>query len=85
MGYFVGVSNDVNIYVEDLNPESQRTILFLHGWPANLNLFEYQFDRLPQAGFRCIGIDTRGLKVSCSYTCSRNGEDNPHHFSGFLQ
>jgi len=60
MGYYVYVNN-VNIYVEDLNPKGKKTILFLHGWPANRNLFEYQFDKLPQLGYRCIGIDTRGF------------------------
>ncbi|NLY42614.1 MAG: alpha/beta hydrolase [Clostridiaceae bacterium] len=63
MGYYVKVNN-VNIYVEDLNPESKKTILFLHGWPANHNLFEYQFNKLPQLGYRCIGIDTRGFGKS---------------------
>ncbi|AUS97101.1 alpha/beta hydrolase [Clostridium thermosuccinogenes] len=63
MGFYVKAKN-VNIYVEDLNPECKKTILFLHGWPANLNLFEYQFDKLPQLGYRCIGIDTRGFGKS---------------------
>lgn len=63
MGYYVNVNN-VNIYVEDLNPESKKTIVFLHGWPGNHNLFEYQFDKLPELGFRCIGIDTRGFGKS---------------------
>ena len=61
MGYYVNINQEVNIYVEDLNPKSQKAILFLHGWPANLNLFEYQFNKFPQLGFRCIGIDTRGF------------------------
>ncbi|AGC68717.1 alpha/beta hydrolase fold protein [Thermoclostridium stercorarium subsp. stercorarium DSM 8532] len=61
MGYYVNVSKDVNIYVEDLNPEGQKAILFLHGWPGSHKLFEYQFNKLPQLGFRCIGIDTRGF------------------------
>ncbi len=61
MGYYVQVENNVNIYVEDLNPESNKTILFIHGWPGNHNLFEYQFDQLPKLGYRCIGIDTRGF------------------------
>ncbi len=63
MGYYVNV-NGVKIYVEDLNPESKKTIVFLHGWPGNHNLFEYQFDKLPQLGYRCIGIDTRGFGKS---------------------
>lgn len=68
MGYYVYVNN-VNIYVEDLNPESKKPILFLHGWPGNHNLFEYQFNKLPELGYRCIGIDTRGFGKS----------DKPYH------
>jgi non-heme chloroperoxidase len=64
MGYYVRVESDVNIYVEDLNPSGNKTILFVHGWPGNHNLFEYQFDELPKLGYRCIGIDCRGFGSS---------------------
>ena len=57
----VNGKDDVKIFVQDLNPEYEKTILFLHGWPANYKLFEYQLDQLPNYGFRCIGIDTRGF------------------------
>ena len=70
MGYYVNVNN-INIYVEDLNPESKKTILFLHGWPGNHNLFEYQFNKLPRLGYRCIVICTRCFgksdKPFCGY------------------
>lgn len=61
MGYYVYVEPKVKIYVEDVNPEGNNTILFIHGWPANHNLFEYQFNQLPRMGYRCIGIDIRGF------------------------
>jgi len=61
LGYYVRVESNVKIYVEDLNPEGKKTILFLHGWPGNHKLFEYQFNELPKMGYRCIGIDTRGF------------------------
>lgn len=61
MGYYVRVEPDVKIFVEDVNPEGEKTILFIHGWPANHKLFEYQFDQLPKRGYRCIGIDLRGF------------------------
>ena len=64
MGYYVRVEPDVNVYVEDLNPEGYKTIVFLHGWPGSHNLFEYQFDVLPKCGYRCIGIDMRGFGKS---------------------
>lgn len=61
MGYYVIVEPNIKIYIEDLNPEGKKTILFIHGWPANHKLFEYQFDQLPQMGYRCIGVDIRGF------------------------
>ncbi len=61
MEYYITVEPDVKIYVEDLNPEGEKTILFIHGWPANHKLFEYQFDKLPKKGYRCIGVDIRGF------------------------
>lgn len=61
MGYFVNTAENIKIYVEDLNPKGEKTILFIHGWPGDHNLFEYQFNQLPEIGFRCIGVDTRGF------------------------
>lgn len=58
------VEKDVKVYVEDLNPKGRKTILFLHGWPGDHNLFEYQFNQLPKVGYRCIGIDMRGFGKS---------------------
>ncbi|MDF2487155.1 MAG: non-heme haloperoxidase family protein [Herbinix sp.] len=64
MGYYITVEPNVNIYVEDLNPEGEKTILFLHGWPGSHELFEYQFDQLAKQGYRCIGMDQRGFGKS---------------------
>jgi len=64
MGIYIMVEKDVKVYVEDLNPKGRKTILFLHGWPGDHNLFEYQFNQLPKVGYRCIGIDTRGFGKS---------------------
>lgn len=64
IGYYVSVDQNVNIYVEDIKPDLEKTILFIHGWPANHKLFEYQFNVLPEMGYRCIGIDLRGFGKS---------------------
>lgn len=64
MGYDITVEPNVKIYVEDLNPEGFKTIVFLHGWPGSHKLFEYQFNVLPQYGYRCIGLDQRGFGYS---------------------
>jgi non-heme chloroperoxidase len=64
MGYYVKVKPNVKIYVEDLNEEGKKTIVFLHGWPGSHKLFEYQFDYLSKKGYRCIGLDQRGFGSS---------------------
>lgn len=61
MGYYIRVEQDVNIFVEDVNSGGNKTILFIHGWPLNHNAYEYQFNKLPKIGYRCIGMDTRGF------------------------
>jgi non-heme chloroperoxidase len=64
MGFYVKVEPDVRMYVEDLNPDGCKTILFIHGWPASHRMFEYQFNQLPRMGYRCIGVDLRGFGKS---------------------
>lgn len=64
VGYYVAVESGIKLYVEDLNPEGKKTIVFLHGWPLSHKQFEYQFNVLPSMGYRCIGIDWRGFGKS---------------------
>lgn len=64
LGYYIKVEQNVNVYVEDLNPEGRETIVFLHGWPGSHELFEYQFNQLAMNGYRCIGLDQRGFGKS---------------------
>jgi non-heme chloroperoxidase len=64
MGYQIMVEPGVQVNVADLNPSGARTILFLHGWPLNLNAYEYQLEHLPKMGFRCLAMDMRGFGLS---------------------
>lgn len=79
MGFYITVERNVKIFVEDLDPGNGRTILFIHGWPLNHKMFEYQFDQLPKKGYRCIGMDLRGFGKSDrpwkGYTYNRLAED----------
>lgn len=79
MEHWVIVEPNVKIYVNDINPLSRKVILFIHGWPANHRLFEYQFDQLPQMGYRCIGVDIRGFgnsdKPMDGYSYDRLADD----------
>ena len=64
MSYSIAVEPNVRVYVEDLNPTGNPTIFFIHGWPGNHNLFEYQFNQLPKLGYRCVAMDIRGFGLS---------------------
>lgn len=64
MVYFITVNSGVKIYINDINPGGEKPILFMHGWPANHKLFEYQYNELIKAGYRCIGMDVRGFGQS---------------------
>lgn len=79
MGYYVSVEPGVRVYVEDINPGGNKTILFIHGWPLSHKQFEYQFDVLPAMGYRCIGIDWRGFgnsdKPVSGYNYDRLADD----------
>lgn len=79
MGYFIEAEPSVNLYVEDINPQSGKAIVFLHGWPLSHLQFEYQFDDLSQKGYRCIGIDWRGFgrsdKPATGYNYNRLADD----------
>src|ERR671923_138159 len=56
----VRTAHGVKINIEDLSG-SGRPVVFIHGWPVNHKMFEYQFTELPKYGYRCIGVDLRGF------------------------
>ncbi len=79
MEYRIIVEPDVSVYVTEVNPLGEKTILFLHGWPLSHKAYEYQFDQLIQCGYRCIGMDTRGFgnsdKPADGYNYDRLADD----------
>ncbi|MFL5662010.1 MAG: alpha/beta fold hydrolase [Ktedonobacteraceae bacterium] len=62
MSIKIASTNDIKINVQDIG--SGKPVVFLHGWPVNSNMFEYQYNELPKHGYRCIGIDLRGYGES---------------------
>ncbi|MGW8457568.1 alpha/beta fold hydrolase [Bacillus atrophaeus] len=62
MGHYIQTEEHVTLFVEDIG--SGRPIVFLHGWPLNHEMYEYQMNELPKRGFRFIGIDFRGYGKS---------------------
>jgi non-heme chloroperoxidase len=52
----------VNIYYEDTG--KGKPVIFIHGWPLNSQMWEYQVNEFPQLGIRCITYDRRGFGKS---------------------
>lgn len=59
MAHVIEVDKGVNLFVQDWG--TGKAIAFISGWPFDHRSYEYQFNQIPQAGFRCIGIDMRGF------------------------
>ncbi|SMF84158.1 non-heme chloroperoxidase [Paenibacillus uliginis N3/975] len=77
---YIEVEKDVRIFVQDINPgPGSRPVFFVHGWPLNHKMFEYQYNILPEYGFRCISMDIRGNGQSSkpwgSYSYDRLADD----------
>jgi len=41
-----------------------QTVIFIHGWPLNHEMWEYQLTELPKHNLRCIAYDRRGFGKS---------------------
>ncbi|UOQ95518.1 alpha/beta hydrolase [Halobacillus shinanisalinarum] len=62
MAHYIEVDKNVELFVQDIG--EGQPIVFIHGWPVNHEMFEYQMNELPQKGYRFIGIDLRGFGKS---------------------
>ncbi|WP_020618846.1 alpha/beta fold hydrolase [Paenibacillus daejeonensis] len=62
MGHYIEVEPHVKLYVEDIG--SGPAVLFIHGWPLNHKMFEYQLTSLSRQGYRVLGLDLRGFGCS---------------------
>lgn len=54
--------NVVNLFYEDLG--TGNPVVFIHGWPLNHEMWEYQLSELPMHNMRCIAYDRRGFGKS---------------------
>ncbi|MDO7205699.1 hypothetical protein Q5M85_17950 [Paraclostridium bifermentans] len=48
MKYFIKVEKNVRLFVEDINKDSEKAILFVHGWPLNHRMYEYIIENFAQ-------------------------------------
>ncbi len=52
----------VNIFYQEYG--SGKPVIFIHGWPLNHEMWEYQLAELPKHHLRCIAYDRRGFGKS---------------------
>lgn len=60
--YHLGV--DARVHYVELNPEGEKTILFVHGLGSYLKFWRYQLDVFAEQGYRVIAIDQIGYGKS---------------------
>ena len=61
MMFFISSNDNAKIAVYELNPNGEKTIILVHGWPLSHKMFEYQLPILLHANYRIITIDLRGF------------------------
>ncbi len=54
--------NSINIFYQEYG--AGQTVIFIHGWPLNHEMWEYQLTELPKHNIRCIAYDRRGFGKS---------------------
>jgi pimeloyl-ACP methyl ester carboxylesterase len=81
----VEADDGTELFVRDLG--SGDPIIFVHGWPLNHRMFEYQYEGLLNAGYRCLGLDLRGYgrseKPHGEYSYDRFADDLKVAFEAF--
>ncbi len=55
----ISVAKNVSLYVQDWG--AGKTIVFIHGWPLDHRVFEYQMVALAKRDCRVVAIDLRGF------------------------
>lgn len=59
--YYITSNDGTKIAVYDYNPQGERTIFLIHGWPLSNKIFEYQVNLLTNFGCRVVTVDLRGF------------------------
>lgn len=57
-----GQSEEVKLFYEDIG--RGKPVIFIHGWPLNHQMWEYQLNELPKNNIRVITYDRRGFGKS---------------------
>lgn len=56
----IKAADGASLYFKDWNGGGKETLLFLHSWGVNSDIWQYQMMSLAEEGFRCVAFDRRG-------------------------
>ncbi|MDB4989431.1 MAG: Pimeloyl-ACP methyl ester carboxylesterase [Myxococcaceae bacterium] len=59
---FLKTETGINLYYQEQG--QGQPVVFIHGWPLNSEMWEYQLAELPKHGIRAIAYDRRGFGKS---------------------
>ena len=61
---YIKTQDDVSLFYKDWGTAdggAGSTVVFIHGWPVDADMWEYQMAPLARQGLRCIAYDRRGF------------------------
>lgn len=70
--FYVNSEDGVKLAVYVLNPQCEKTVFLLHGWPLSHKMYEYQINQLTKQGYRVVLMDIRGFGNSDVPACGYN-------------
>jgi pimeloyl-ACP methyl ester carboxylesterase len=56
---YIKTKDDVSLFYKDWG--GGKPVVFVHGWPLNADMWEYQMAPMARQGLRCIAYDRRGF------------------------
>ena len=58
---FIETQDAIRLFYKDWGSASAKPVVFIHGWPLNADMWEYQMTPLARQGLRTIAYDRRGF------------------------
>lgn len=68
--FYINSDDGVKLAVYVFNPQCEKTVFLLHGWPLSHKMYEYQIDLLTKHKYRVVLMDIRGFGSSDTPACN---------------
>lgn len=68
--FYIHSDDGVKLAVYVYNPQCEKTVFLLHGWPLSHEMYEYQTELLTSRRYRVVLMDIRGFGKSDTPACN---------------